>query len=272
MKELDIDNSYPIRSSNYLAESYVPKAPTVLTRFEKGQSLSHAEMDTNLTSLLHTASFSSSADYTGKPIKEANYCTLHYASQSLADGEEPTVCRGSITFQCMPSADDVRKKLADEEIPGTLRIAESLTVSGSSELIGDVKARSNLNVRGNTAIAENLEVTGSVRIVGSLYVNDIITEKNFAYLTDSDIRLKTNIRPVEDGLRKLNFITPIRFDWNEKSNHSGSDIGFAAQELQNICPEAVQEGADGYLKVDYTKVIPLLVSAVRELNRKIETR
>ena len=43
-----------------------------------------------------------------------------------------------------------------------------------------------------------------------------------------------------------------------------------AQEIQEILPEAVVERDNGYLAVDYHKVVPLLVEAIKDLSDKVE--
>jgi hypothetical protein len=42
-------------------------------------------------------------------------------------------------------------------------------------------------------------------------------------------------------------------------------VGFIAQEVQEVIPEAVHPRPDGFLAVDYNRIIPLLVEAVKEL-------
>lgn len=46
--------------------------------------------------------------------------------------------------------------------------------------------------------------------------------------------------------------------------------GLIAQELQKIYPDLVDEGQDGYLGINYTEIIPLLIRSIQELNAKVE--
>lgn len=103
-------------------------------------------------------------------------------------------------------------------------------------------------------------------ITGLLSVTDDIT----AFWT-SDERLKDNIAPIDDPLAKVLSISGNTFDWNEKSNKSGHDVGVIAQEIQAVLPEAVTTRDNGYLAVDYHKVVPLLIEAVKELTAKVES-
>jgi len=83
--------------------------------------------------------------------------------------------------------------------------------------------------------------------------------------------LKDNIAPIDDPLAKVLSISGNTFDWNEKSNKSGHDVGVIAQEIEKVLPEAVITRDNGYLAVDYHKVVPLLIEAVKELTAKVES-
>ena len=48
-------------------------------------------------------------------------------------------------------------------------------------------------------------------------------------------------------------------------------MGVIAQEIQAVLPEAVVTRDNGYLAVDYHKVVPLLIEAVKELTAKVES-
>ena len=84
------------------------------------------------------------------------------------------------------------------------------------------------------------------------------------YNTPSDQRLKDNITPIPDALNKVLSISGNTFDWNEKTNKSGQDVGVIAQEILEVLPEAVTARDDGYLAVYYDKIVPLLIEAIKE--------
>ena len=87
---------------------------------------------------------------------------------------------------------------------------------------------------------------------------------------DSDINLKTNISPIQSPIKSLESIRGVNFEWKEKSNKSGEDQGLIAQEVEKIIPSAVKKGEDGYLKVDYTKLVPFLLEAVKDLSERVK--
>ena len=94
-----------------------------------------------------------------------------------------------------------------------------------------------------------------------------------AYYT-SDIRLKDNVEVIKGSLDKIEGIRGVEFDWNEQSpgwaRERGHDVGVIAQEVQKVLPEVVQERKNGYLGVDYKRIIPLLIESVKELKQEIE--
>ena len=99
---------------------------------------------------------------------------------------------------------------------------------------------------------------------GNLTVTGDIT----AFFT-SDQRLKDNITPIPDALSKVLSISGNTFDWNEKSEKEGSDVGVVAQEILEVLPEAVTTRDNGYLAVHYEKLVPLLIEAIKELKAEI---
>ena len=86
--------------------------------------------------------------------------------------------------------------------------------------------------------------------------------------SSSDKRLKDNIKPIDNALEKLEKISGVLFDWNDKSGYTGRDYGVIAQEVEAIMPEIVVTRDDGYKAVRYEKIIPLLIEAIKQLNNK----
>ena len=73
---------------------------------------------------------------------------------------------------------------------------------------------------------------------------------------------------------KIGDIRGVEFDWNDKSpgwaQERGHDVGVIAQEVQKIVPEIVVERKNGYLGVDYKRLVPLLIESVKELKQEVE--
>jgi len=89
------------------------------------------------------------------------------------------------------------------------------------------------------------------------------------YNTSSDYRLKENIKPLENGLERLNNLKPVKFDWKEDGT---SSEGFIAHEVQEIFADAVSGKKDAEMMqgMDYGRITPLLVKAIQELTTKLE--
>ena len=91
----------------------------------------------------------------------------------------------------------------------------------------------------------------------------------------SDIKLKTNIEDTKYGLSDVLKLRGVDFNWKEKLNGK-RDVGFIAQEVQEVVPELVSEvdslGTENetHLAVDYAKVVPILVESIKELKQEID--
>ena len=86
----------------------------------------------------------------------------------------------------------------------------------------------------------------------------------------SDKRLKTNIKNIEDALSKIKKINGVTYNWRvdefpEMNFDSDRHAGVLAQEIEEVLPEAVETGEDGYKSVNYSQITPLLIEAIKEL-------
>jgi hypothetical protein len=90
----------------------------------------------------------------------------------------------------------------------------------------------------------------------------------------SDERLKENIQPIQNALTKVEAISGNVYDWKEGfetiHSHKGNDIGVIAQEVEKILPQAVIDRESGYKAVNYEKIVPLLIEAIKELSAKVK--
>lgn len=92
----------------------------------------------------------------------------------------------------------------------------------------------------------------------------------------SDQRLKENVRDLDAGLDAVLALKPRRFDWKEgKGKDIKDDMGFIAQEVENVLPELIGgwkagEGEPDDLKsVKAGDLIPVLVKAIQELTARV---
>lgn len=101
-------------------------------------------------------------------------------------------------------------------------------------------------------------LNGNLTVQGSIYATDNVT----AY---SDIRLKKNIKPIDNALDKVLSLTGYTFDMNGKQM-----TGVIAQEIEEVLPEVVEEAENGYKTVAYGNIVGLLIQAIKELKKEVE--
>ncbi len=93
------------------------------------------------------------------------------------------------------------------------------------------------------------------------------------YTNDSDYRLKENINELEYGLKDIIKLEPKKYNFIGEEK---LDQGFIAHEIQELIPEVVlgekdavdKDGKPIYQSVNYIGLIPILVNAIKELNKK----
>jgi hypothetical protein len=148
-------------------------------------------------------------------------------------------------------------------------------------------------LRGGTDTETWTQVSGQWPFTLNLNNNDITLGGNLYVVSDiaafvSDIRLKTNIRQIENALEKLHKIRGIHYNHNElgKSFNLGDQdyVGVIAQEVQEVLPEVIapapfdispetgeSKSGENYVTVKYDKIVPLLIEAIKELSNQVET-
>jgi len=127
----------------------------------------------------------------------------------------------------------------------------------------------NLPANGELGTDERFRVQrDGAKVTGELHVTgDII-----GFYAASDKNLKDNITPIEDPLAKVLSISGNTFNWNDKSKFEGQgDTGVVAQEIEALgLPGIVKDQESGHKSVQYHKLVPLLIEAIKELSTKVE--
>ena len=123
--------------------------------------------------------------------------------------------------------------------------------------------------------------SGNVHITGALWAYDI---------TESDEKIKTNITPLKssDSYDKIASLNPVKYNLKQREISSPDSVtiknyydpdseffkkpkyGFIAQELKAIYPDLIYESDDGTLGIDYTGMIPIMVSIIQEQKNEID--
>ncbi|MEO0629743.1 MAG: tail fiber domain-containing protein, partial [Planctomycetota bacterium] len=88
----------------------------------------------------------------------------------------------------------------------------------------------------------------------------------------SDERLKNDITNLDTPLDKIMALRSVSFTWKDETlAKKGTQLGFVAQEVQEVLPELIGETPDGMLGVDYASLTSVLTGAVQEQQAEIET-
>ena len=139
-----------------------------------------------------------------------------------------------------------------------------------------------LNIFDATAGADRITVntTGQVGI-GTTAPTDLLSVNGTAskpgggsWLNFSDERLKNIKGRFNTGLNAVMQLQPIRYEY--KSNNAlglkseGEHVGFGAQSLQKVIPEAVSSTESGYLTVNNDPIIWTMLNAIKEQQKEIE--
>jgi len=108
---------------------------------------------------------------------------------------------------------------------------------------------------------EALEVVGNICATGTIGVC-------------SDERYKKNIETITNALALLEKMRGVNFNWRtsefpDRKFSDAEQVGFIAQELKEVLPELVSQGSDGFYSVDYSRLTPVLVEAVKEQQKEI---
>lgn len=112
-----------------------------------------------------------------------------------------------------------------------------------------------------------------VRSDGVFASTDIIAHTSF-----SDERLKKNITALdsEQSLNKVLELSGVSFEWKDTP---GKQIGLIAQQVEKVVPEVIDEKqrpiaddntGEVYKRVDYEKLVPLLIESIKELSAKVD--
>ena len=207
----------------------------ITLRANKGTALTYEEMDTNFGSYF----YSSSVDPSGQTLY------LHYTGSIPANINQAT--------HAVSLNKGIGTGGSDHRVPfysgsTTLTSMPGFVASGSK--VG-------INVNESTDLHNltyQLEVSGSIRASQGI-------------LSNSDERLKINVRPIDNATEIVSSLTGVRYDWKE----GGSDqVGVIAQEVEKVLPEVVSEDNNGYLSVDYPKLVSVLIQSNKELTERIE--
>lgn len=139
-------------------------------------------------------------------------------------------------------------------IAANVATTNTLTVNTSATFAGVVTI-SNTGVSiGNSTVSANLTIFGN-----------IVTSNNISGFSPSDANLKDHVSEIDPykALSAVIAVPGVEFDWKKESGLSGHDLGIIAQSIEPFFGEIVRTDEKGYKNVNYTKLIPVLLQAIR---------
>lgn len=196
---------------------------------------------------VYDANWTDSPTFSDTPV-------LSISCDATATGTSSTVSASSIDATKdfnYSGINEVNSRLA---APFELWVSNSTNSKGTPQLLSAVTW---------APIAQKLTVSGSIDTTGGVTVGASCEAQSFN--ATSDRRLKENV--VDYVCDKSILDLPIKkFDFIDGPKRQ---IGCIAQDLREICPEIVHEGEDGYLSIQESKIVYLLLQEVKRLREEV---
>lgn len=128
-------------------------------------------------------------------------------------------------------------------------------------------AQGNVGI-GTSSPSEKLHVVGNARISGLANAANPVNvqvDVNGVLVRTSSIDIKEDVQNLPYGLNEIMLLQPSKFSYIDKYKYGeGYDIGFIAQDVNNVIPEAVGTGIESDIFMDSVKLIPVLTKAIQE--------
>ena len=139
------------------------------------------------------------------------------------------------------------------------------SITGLSSLLGfktGVGGQANAEPKQDHACVAMDFASPNGNLWGSWKLNGVPIE------TTSDVKLKTNIKPLENSLNKILQLRGVEYDRTDYEVHQ---IGMIAQEVEQVIPDLVQEDSEGTKVLHYQNLTAVLVEAIKEQQEQINT-
>lgn len=167
-----------------------------------------------------------------------------------------------MAFKLMPNNEDC-VAISEDLLPDWHSIKNVLNDGNEFNFAdGEVGERVWLNYRSRS---------GNTVSAGKLYIGDGQATGGFAevhasgFFKESDVRLKSNIAPLNHTLDQICNIPTVEFDMHDKHQ-----IGTVAQDLENNFAEIVNTDSDGMKSVDYCMLGVVAIEGIKLLKQEVE--
>jgi hypothetical protein len=277
----------------------IPNSATTATNANTANTIVTRDASGNFTAGTITATLSgnastattvtTNANLTGNVTSVGNATTIAAGVVTSAMIVDGTIVNGDINA----SAAIVDTKLATISTAG--KVSNSATTATSANTVSAIVAR---DASGNfsagtitatlTGNATNISAYTINQSVGSsnsptftgLTINGAITATGDITAFFSDMRLKTNIRIIDSALNKVMQLGGYYYNPNDLAIELGASqdrderVGVIAQEVMEVLPHAIKDApfdkTGTYKAVQYEKIVPLLIEAMKEQQSQIE--
>jgi hypothetical protein len=171
------------------------------------------------------------------------------------------------------SAEAMRLDSSGNLLVGTTISRAKVTVESGGVQVYYAPASGNatyyqLHHDGSTIVNHNISGNNNYDIVN--FSNGVrLSVNGTSWSSISDARMKKNIVDIELGASDLMALRPVRFDYTHEGDGS-KHVGFIAQEVLPILPEAVSGSEDTEYSLSMTDMTPLLTKALQEAISKID--
>ncbi|MBI4649421.1 MAG: tail fiber domain-containing protein, partial [Bacteroidia bacterium] len=133
------------------------------------------------------------------------------------------------------------------------------------------------NLLGSKTIIDDIKIT-NVASTGTTYAGYF--NGNICWTGTSgacsDKRYKKDVVTIDGALNKVISLNGIYYYWRKDEfpsmNFSNKkQIGVIAQDVEPLFPELIATDANGYKTADYSKITPILIEAIKELQKQIDS-
>jgi hypothetical protein len=262
----------------------------------KNLPLTNAEIDNNFINLNNNKLETSNnlSDVASASTARTNLGLGTIATQA---SNSVTITGGSITGITDLAVADGGTGLSSSGGSGFLLIGNSSNTFTAATLTGTTNRVTVTNGSGSITISAPQDIaTTSNPQFGSLGIGTAasgtsgeIRATNQITSYYSDERLKEDIVEIEDALEKVMSLRGVTYKPNSIAESLGykkqNEVGVIAQDVEKVLPEAVKpapfdimlfenteisKSGQNYKTVQYEKIVPLLIEAIKELNKEVQ--
>jgi len=199
-------------------------------------------------------------------------------SKSIQSDGKVIVGGGFSTYQGL-SANKIIRLNSDGSIDNSFDTGTGFNnniYSTSIQSDGKIIVGGDFTTYNGTSVNYLTRLTGGYVSIASLPNTLTVGDNNQTTLNNSnnmlsDISVKRDITQIDQALDKINQLKGYYYYWKSNSQTKSRQVGFVSQEVEKVLPEIVSKRNDGLLEMDYSKITPLLLESIKELDAKVKS-